>query len=104
MAAGVRVARAPGAFELFNPCTGEAVAVAGTFHYLLYRDGDLTHTSSGRGIGVESGHEYVYLRRGVETSTAGFFEVVHLLAVGDGTDLTTHDDLGDAEEPIITCT
>jgi hypothetical protein len=33
----------------------------------------------------------------------GFSEVIHLISVGSGSDLTLSDDLGDAVDPEITC-
>lgn len=93
----------PVTFPVFNPCTGEQVQVTATFHYLVFRQGDLTHSSSGMGVGLTSGNEYVYVRRGYETGVHGFFEVIHLISVGTGSDMTLTDDMGDVEDPVITC-
>jgi len=94
---------APGTFTMFNPCTGEDVQVTTTNHYLVFQQGDLTHSSEGTGIGLTSGTEYKYVRRGVETNVQGFFEVIRLISVGPASDLTLTDDLGDAEDPVISC-
>ena len=101
--ASARHETALGTFSMFNPCTGEQVQVTGTFHYLVFQHGDLTHTSGGKGVGLTSGNEYVYVRRGFETNVHGFSEVIHLISVGPGSDMTLTDDLGDAEDPVITC-
>jgi hypothetical protein len=94
---------APGTFTMFNPCTGEDVQVTTTNHYLVFRHGDITHSSEGTGIGLTSGTKYRYVRRGFETNVQGFFEVVHVISVGPASDLTLTDDLGDAEDPDISC-
>jgi hypothetical protein len=94
---------APGTFTMFNPCTGEDVQVTTTNHFLVFQHGDLTHSSEGTGIGLTSGTEYRYVRRGFETNMQGFFEVIHLISVGPASDLTLTDDLGDAEDPVISC-
>ena len=87
-----------------NPCTGEQVQVTTTSHYLVFQHGDITHSSSSTGIGLTSGNEYIYVRRGFETNVQGFFEVIHLISVGPASDLTLSDDLGDADDPVISCT
>jgi hypothetical protein len=94
---------AAGTFSMFNPCTDEQVQVTTTNHYLVFQHGDLTHSSSGKGVGLRSDNEYVYVRRGFETGVQGFFEVIHLISVGPGSDMTLTDDLGDGEDPVITC-
>ena len=101
--ASARHDTALGTFTMFNPCTGEDVQVTTTNHYLVFQHGDLTHSSGGTGIGLTSGNEYRYVRRGFETNVQGFYEVVGLVSVGPGSDLTLSDDLGDAEDPVITC-
>ena len=90
-------------YAVFNPCTGEQVQLTTTNHYLVFQHGDLTHNSSGHGVGLTSGNKYVYVRRGFETNMHGFFEVIHLISAGPGSNMTLTDDLGDAEDPVITC-
>ncbi len=101
--ADARHSTSPGTFTMSNPCTGEEVQVTGTFHYLVFGQGDLTHTSGGTGVGLTSGTAYRYVRNGFETNVQGFYEVVHLISQGPGRDLTLRDNLGDAEDPVINC-
>jgi hypothetical protein len=100
--ASTRHDTSPGTFTMYNPCTGEEVQVTTTNHYLVFRHGDLTHSSGGTGIGLISGTEYRYVRSGFETNDR-FFEVVHLISVGPASDLTLSDQLADAEDPVISC-
>ena len=101
--ADARHVTAPGTYSMSNPCTGEQVQVTATFHYLVFGRGDLTHSSGGTGVGLTSGNAYRYTRSGFETNTQGFFEVIHLISVGPGSDLTLSDQLGDDEDPVIGC-
>jgi hypothetical protein len=101
--ASARHETVPVTFPVFNPCTGEQVQVTTTNHYLVFQHGDLTHSSNGKGVGLTSGNEYVYVRRGYETGVHGFFEVIHLISLGSGSDMTLTDDMGDVEDPVITC-
>jgi len=92
-----------GSYSMWNPCTSEDVQVTATFHYLVFVHGDLTHSSGGTGIGLTSGTAYRYLRSGFETNAPGFYEVIHLIAMGPASDLTLSDQLGDDEAPVIVC-
>jgi hypothetical protein len=96
------VTRSPGSFTMFNPCTNEDVLITGTFHYLVYRQGDRTHTSGGTGVGLTSGTEYVYVRQGTEVS-GEFSETIRLISLGSGSDLSFTDDLADTEDPVYVC-
>ncbi len=102
VSASARHSSEPGTHTMSNPCTGEDVQITSTNHYLVFKHGDLTH-SSGTGVGLTSGTKYRYVRRGFETNVQGFSEVIHLISVGSGSDLTLSDDLGDAVDPEITC-
>ena len=90
-------------FAEWDPCTGEEVQITATNHYPVFGKGDLTHSSRGSGVGLTSGTEYQYVRRGCETNMHGFFEVIYLISKGPRSDLTLHDDMGDTEDPVIVC-
>jgi hypothetical protein len=93
-----------GTFTMFNPCTDEDVLITTTFHQLDFQHGDLSHTSRGTGVGAESGAEYVYVGRFVETNMQGFFDIERLISVGPGSDMLKTDYLHDPEVgPTITC-